>query len=46
MCVVVERDARIRVAELSLRDFGSGTRFKQDCGVHVPEGMKACPGDL
>jgi hypothetical protein len=40
MRVVVESNTGIRVAELPLRDFGSGTRLKENCGMHVPEGMK------
>ena len=46
MCIVVEGNARIRVTELSLCDLRSGARLKEDCGVHVPEGMKARPRNL
>ena len=38
MRIVVESNTGIRVAELPLRDFGSGVRLKENCGMHVPEG--------
>jgi hypothetical protein len=44
--VVIESDAGIRVAELPLRDLGSAACIKHGGGVHVPEGMKACPSNL
>ena len=46
MRVVVESNAGIRVAELPLRDFRSGSRLKENCGVHVPKRVEACPRDL
>ena len=46
MCIVVAANARIRMTELSLCDLRSGARLKEDCCVHVPEGVKARPRNL
>src|SRR5215831_3737034 len=34
------------MAELSLRDLGSCARLEENCGVHVPEGVEARPGNF
>jgi len=39
MRVVVEGNASVRMATLTLRDLWRGARLEQDCGVHVPESM-------
>jgi hypothetical protein len=40
-----KRGACIGMAELSLNDFGRGSRVKQERSVSVAEGVKAAPGD-
>ena len=44
--VVIESDARIGVPQLPLCDLGSGAGIKHGGGMHVPEGMEACPRNL
>ena len=38
MRVVIKRDPRIGVTELSLRDLGCGAGLEKNRGMHVPEG--------
>ena len=46
MRVVIKRDPRIGVTELSLRDLGCGAGLEKNRGMHVPEGMKARAGNF